>query len=409
MIELQLLKLMGVKQHYNEYIFLLNEDTLTLQSNVLLKDYLVYFELHPEHDEIDWGLFTVFFFQTRHPYLPQSDIENYKEIFRQLSELDVKAHEVQTVLAGFEQQIFYNTLKNNLDAGKDFKTVKNSVDKFQDKMDKIHKTDPLEEKYSLIEALESTDRAGGLQWRCKALREHFKGGILQGDMIIVAGAPGAGKTSFVASEITYMAEQLAEGEYIAWFNTEGEWRKIMPRVYCAALDKTDAQIRKWPHEAVKAYTKLMKGDPTRIKVIDSQRRSVYWVESIIKRKKPKFIVFDLLDDIVGFDKFVDSSGGGSTERFNRLYKWARQIATLYAPVIAITQLNKDGANSLYPKGDQLRGSAIDKQGAATHVITIGKHPSNNTVRYLSMPKEKNDLDANWHVAVQYDQSKSRYY
>ena len=229
--------------------------------------------------------------------------------------------------------------------------------------------------------------------------------VRRNNKVVVSG--NCGKTSFLASELTHMATQLTGDQWIAWLNTEGSWEQIIPRIYCAALDCTAADLRKFTDSAQKKYVDMMGGCKNRIRVLNFQRKSTKDVEDLIKRNPPSLIVFDLLDGLRGFEKYM-GEGGNVTERYSQLYQWAREIATSYCPVLAISQLNGDGNNEPYPTITNLRGSRVDKQAAATFQLIIGSLEGNNTERYLSMPKNKISTNKGWRSQVSFNPTRCRF-
>jgi hypothetical protein len=103
------------------------------------------------------------------------------------------------------------------------------------------------------------------------------------------------------------------------------------------------------------------------------------------------IIFDTLDKVSGYQREERED-----LRLGRIYKWGRECAREYGPVIAASQLNgnvdtlKDPA---FIGMDALRGSKTDKPGEADAIITIGKYQSPSTpeeaiLRTINVPKNK---------------------
>ncbi len=84
------------------------------------------------------------------------------------------------------------------------------------------------------------------------------------------------------------------------------------------------------------------------------------------------------------------------------------MATHYAPILGVTQLNGDGEDQMYPSMSQLRGSRVDKQAAATFQLMIGSMVEDNNTRYLSMPKNKINENKSWKAIVKFDPARSRF-
>ena len=77
-------------------------------------------------------------------------------------------------------------------------------------------TDDLEEIYN------DTWKSPGLRWRLNALNKRL-GSLRKGDFGFIFARPETGKTTFLSSEITYMAQQVPEeAGPILWFNFRPE-------------------------------------------------------------------------------------------------------------------------------------------------------------------------------------------
>lgn len=403
MIEITLLKSFAKRHNFENYKRLINPKSLAQQSLILLKDYDVYFSLNPDENEINFDKFSVFFFNTRHPTFDDKSVLEYRDILSRIS--NVKSEDITQVINGFRQQDFYGEIQGLIDQNVELEQVKSKIDVYINDTGSISSQETFNDM-DLNTSLDYTNRSTGLVWRCEALQRHFQGGLIVGDFGLVAGYVDSGKTSFVASELSHMAQQLSGEDYILWLSNEGDWKSILPRVYCATLNLTKQELMAHKDESIKRYKQLMHGNLNRIMIKDIQGYSAKDIEAIIKRKPPKLIVIDLLDHIDGFDKF--SSKESSFEKYNKLYQWAREMATHYAPILGVTQLNGDGEDQMYPSMSQLRGSRVDKQAAATFQLMIGSMVEDNNTRYLSMPKNKINENKSWKAIVKFDPARSRF-
>ena len=392
------------RQNLESYKGLLNPKTLSRQSIQILKDLSVYFELHECHKaEVDE--FATFFFNVRNPYIDDKTVTEYKEIFRLLGELDAK-ESIETLIKGFKQQNLYEDLKRGIDQNQELDELLHKIEQFNQEHNK-ESLDNIFMDMDIEEAAEFTDRSKGLKWRCKALQDYFEGGVIKSDFIIIAGGIGAGKSSFIASELSFMGEQLKDDEYILWLSNEGSYKTALTRLYSAALNSSWKQIRQYMPSAKEKYLKLMNGDKNRIRIVDIQGWSAKQIENVIKKRTPALTVIDLVDNIEGFDKY--STKENSFEKYGKLYQWCREVATQYCPVLGVSQFSIEGQDAMYPKMTSLRGSKIDKAGACTALLTIGSVAGDNTTRYLGMPKSKVRSDVmDWRATVSFDAEKSRY-
>lgn len=83
----------------------------------------------------------------------------------------------------------------------------------------------------------------GIKWRLECLNNSMRG-LRPGDTGIIAARPDRGKTTFFASEVTFMAQQLPPDKRVIWLNNEGVGARIIPRLYQAALGCTMSELVK---------------------------------------------------------------------------------------------------------------------------------------------------------------------
>lgn len=239
---------------------------------------------------------------------------------------------------------------------------------------------------SVVDRISST----GYEWRLTALNRSL--GLLRpGDFVIVAARVEVGKTTFLASEASYLAPQLPMDRPIVWVNNEEKSDTVFFRVVQATLGMTTKEIMADSAGAMSRYGTIMGGSQKRILVTDGNTNHVQALESMFKDVNPGLIIFDQLDKVSGFQK-----EDREDLRLGRLYKWARELAREYGPVIAASQLTAGVEELKDPPFiglDALRGSKTDKPGEADAVITIGKFkepksPEEALARTINVPKNK---------------------
>lgn len=261
-----------------------------------------------------------------------------------------------------------------------------------------------------LDYLSGVVASGGLNWRLKELNISL-GPIRKGDFIIIAARPETGKTTFTASEASFMLEQLQSDEHIIWINNEEASNKVMMRVIQAAYQVTSSELLDDP-ATYEAGFKAMGGERFLILDDDSGIKSVNKIATLFKEFKPGLIIFDQLDKVQGFHHEVRED-----LRIGKLYEWARDVAKEYCPVIAISQVDGTGEGEKWIQMNQLRGSKTDKIGEADAIITIGKsnEPGMDLQRYIHVPKNKlfggkDTLEAHRHgcFEVEIEPAKARY-
>lgn len=134
------------------------------------------------------------------------------------------------------------------------------------------------------------------------------------------------------------------------------------------------------------YNRIL-GRHNRIRLIDKPAADYKYYQRELERIKPKLIIIDMLDKIHGFD-----NSKRDDLRLQSLYQWAREMAKIYGPVIASSQVDGTGADTEYIGMHQLAGSRVAKQGEADAIITIGRledeDKGHENRRYIYVPKNK---------------------
>jgi len=232
-------------------------------------------------------------------------------------------------------------------------------------------------------------KSSGYEWRLDVLNRSL-GPLRHGNFVIVAARVEVGKTTFLASEVSYIAQQLPNDRPVVWVNNEEESSVVFFRIVQATLGLNSSEIIDDSAKAMENYTKILGGNKDKIRVT-KDTNNIKDLETLFKEINPGMIVFDQLDKVVGMknDEREDIMLG-------KLYKWARELARTYGPVIAASQISAAAMDLKDPPFiglDCLRGSRTDKPGEADAVITIGKfkEPKNldeEMTRTINIPKNK---------------------
>lgn len=405
MIELSLLKTLSIRLYYESYLRLINPKTLSKESIFLLKEYKEYFASR-QSDKVVWEDFNTFLFIERNPNMDDKSIDKWKDIIHRIQAVDLEDKSSHSIINAFKQQEFYAELHRDLDDNRPLDDVLKKIEVIRNSL--IPDRSSIQacgEEMDLGVALDTTNRQKGLQWRLECLNQAV-GPVVESDFILFAAFVGTGKTSFMASEASNMAQQLTDNKKVLWFNNEGNWKKILLRTYCAVLNCTEQDLRANPDAAKKRYIERMNGDPERIKVFDIKGKNTKDIENLVEAYDPGLIIVDMLDKVAGYEIYLKGESG-ATERYNQLYAWAEHLSDR-APLIATSQLNGDGYNTEYPDITKMRGSRVDKQANAAAIIVMGAIQNSPHVRFLSTPKNKLSGNETFRTQVQFDALRSRY-
>lgn len=262
---------------------------------------------------------------------------------------------------------------------------KNVMDKLRSLIDKLDTNESTQTEFvddNLDSIITSTIKQPGLRWRLQTLNRML-GSIRGGDLGIIVARPESGKTMMIASEVTYMAEQLKEQDgIILWINNEEAGNKVKLRLYQASLGVTQSQLIGNPESADREYLSRTKD---KIKIRDNAVIHKKEVELLCKKHKPSLVVFDQLDKVQGF------SSDREDLRLGAIYQWARELAKTYnCPVIGVSQADGSAENVQWLNMGHISNSKTSKAAEADWILGIGmlNDPSYSRIRYLSVMKNK---------------------
>lgn len=218
----------------------------------------------------------------------------------------------------------------------------------------------------------------GLRWRLAALNRML-GSLRVGDFGFVFARPETGKTTFLASEVSYMAAQA--GGPVLWFNNEEQGSKVMLRLYQAALGIDLTTLYRDLQGNKKRFHELTKGN---IKLYDSAAIHRRTVERLCKQLKPSLIIFDQMDKIQGFDNDREDL------RLGTIYQWGRELAKEFAPAIGVCQADGTGEGVRWLTMAHVSNAKTAKQAEADWILGIGKvnDVGFDMIRYLHASKNK---------------------
>jgi hypothetical protein len=238
---------------------------------------------------------------------------------------------------------------------------------------------------NLQEIYEETVHKPGLRWRLKSLNKML-GPLRRGNFGFLFARPETGKTTLLASEVTFMASQLKEEDGpIIWLNNEEEGKKVKSRTYQAALGCDRAKLFSNIPRSMEYYSKITKN---KIFILDNASINKREVEAICKNLKPSLVLFDQIDKIKGFDNDREDLRLGS------IYIWARELAKTYCPVIGVCQADVSGEGKKWLTMDNVANAKTSKQAEADWILGIGAvHDIGlEFIRYLHLSKNKLDGD-----------------
>lgn len=231
--------------------------------------------------------------------------------------------------------------------------------------------------------LDSEVRGDGIKWRLEGLNKDI-GDLRGGKLGHVFARPDTGKTTFLISEMSYWAKQLADDEIGIWINNEEKGKLLKLRWYSAITGWPIAAILAQPTRATDYYNKL---SGSRVKLRDKAGITNREIESLIKQFRPRFMIIDQGDKVKSREKY-----SSKTEMLGALYQEYREWTKKYdMDILTAGQAGADASGKQWLKQDWMNNSKTEKPGELDYAIGIGvaKGDNDNDLRrYISIPKNK---------------------
>lgn len=371
-------------KYYSKYYNIINTNSIKNNNKIV---YRVLLTIKTLFDSLEKEQYTVdelaAAFHANYPVLTLDEQELLDTLFIKVTECEVDETLALKLFQSFQQQqlaeaIAYKAVDVSQgraspeDLAVYISQLEESVKKDEQNIEEIFAETSLEDIYDKEAA------TGGLFWRLKTLNKVF-GPLHLGDFGFLFARPEIGKTTFLASEVTFMGDQIDQP--VLFVNNEQRSSAVIPRLYAAYFGVTEGELYK---ERAKFSALWRDSLGARIRFVDNPVITRRDIDLLCKRLKPGLIVFDQLDKVVGFD----------AERYDLLmkakYQWARELAKQYGPVIGVSQAGGSAEGKRYLDMNDVDSSHTAKQGEADWVLGIGKDSDEGLkrVRYLSVCKNK---------------------
>jgi replicative DNA helicase len=388
-IDIEIVRALSEKDNYVKYKRFIKQESLSREAFDILDWMGEWWKQHPSSQVIDMQSFAPFVLVSK---LGGAKPERLEIVKQWLNELNNEANQdtISGVIKALATRYHANEIASKALAVVDGK--EESLEHIEAQLSSYHKDVGKvdnEESYIVsddIFAMLDEAKAGGYKWRLNALNESL-GDLRQGDLVVVATRPDTGKTTFLSSESTYIAQQMPKEKVVLWLNNEEAGKKVKRRIVQSALGVTTRQMFEHPARVNERWLELM-GRTDKFVLFDKADVSVYDVENLFEKYDVGLLVFDQLWKVHGFEK----EAGNEVTRQTMIFNWARELAKKYAPVITVHQADGSAEGVKWIDMSKLYGSKTGVQGEADAIITIGRLPEEGNKRYLYVPKNK--LDGN---------------
>jgi replicative DNA helicase len=404
-----LIKLMMNKDNYLNYRSYVKDDVLGQVQKDILASFGKYYDEFPEYESVVLQQYSDWFYHAYKPDLDDDQRKLYTKVLNDTKNTDNSI--IEKIVIGFNAQLTKDKIEQVCEQGFDIDQVKFLCEQHQEVITKLQ--DKKEYfQFSEDNLTKTSDRSKGLHWRLPCLN-HCIGGVMPGDLIMVAAYVEIGKTTFMTSEISHMAQQMHEGT-ILWLNNEEPDERISHKLIAATLARPVPAVQQNIKTALEHYEKRMHGDRHRVKIINIRDANIYQLEAMVKKHKPSMVVVDMADKVT-FPKMSDE-----LQRLAKLYGKYRSIGIKYECGMIVTShtvapnRDKDGnvLGSHYLTIDKISSNKTAKPGEADVIITLAKDDAFPHQRFLHIAKNKvkegDDKDKYIKKEITYNQETSRF-
>lgn len=397
-VDTLVLRIMRKRKGFDKYSRAIPPGVMNAQTTAIMKDYAKFFAEHKDVAEATAENF-IPFFKLVHPKLSEDAIAIYDGLLRKVfepGEPDVEAGLMDKIIA-LDGAARIMSIVEDFNAGGEVNLLQ-SLRTLADEMeaDTVKKVKSVEVLTDIADMMKEDEMDTGLHWRLSCLNRSMRP-LRGGDFGVIAGRPDKGKTSFLTSELSFMAQQLdtlypGEGRSIIWFNNEGPGKRIKYRLYQSALNATVPEMVGWQQDGSlqQRYLDAIGGRADALRIFDIHDWWNWEVEDLLKTLKPALIVFDMIDNIK-FAGGAANNGQRTDQLLEEMYKWGRNLSVkLDVPAMATSQISAAGDGLSYPTLAMLKDSQTGKQGACEFIITIGalNEITMQNSRFIGMTKNK---------------------
>lgn len=395
-LDLTVLRMLRGRERFDRFKRMIPEGTVNAATKSLLKNYELFFE-GTDAKRITWENFWPFL-RTRYPKWKEADVEYWSALTKPI-DIDNPP--------GLDDQIITNLLTTDLanktlayieqwQQGEEVElheAMRQAVERFDEHVTRKVKSPNVEMSWE--DMVKQDEEETGIRWRLKALNDSTRP-LRPGDFGIIAMRPDRGKTTLVASEISFMASQVAamypdpdNFRPILWLNNEGPGNRILGRIRQSALGLSISELAALGHIAARQrYIETVGGREDIIQVKDIHGFKSHEVEELIRKTNPAIVVFDMIDNIQ-FSGGAANNGERTDQLLEAMYQWGRTLCVKYDMIgFATSQISGDGEGLKFPTQNQLKDSKTGKQGACDFIITGGVENTAPDYRYIGFTKNK---------------------
>lgn len=382
-LDLILLKLFLNKETFNKYSKILNLDYYKQNNKEFFKLFLSLFKFHDQIPESSLDGFVMFYY-TLYPMVKPEERQFLDNVFSKVAVLEVDESLAFDYLTKHHEQAVATSVAIKALEVSQGRAEMSEVLELLDSVQNAQEAPP--EDLFISDDLEilvnDVITSQGLRWRLNTMNK-MVGSLRKGDFGFVFARPETGKTTFLASEFTYMAEQAKDAGLgaVLWLNNEEQGSKVMLRCYQAVFGVSQQELFTNLDYYKDEYAKRI---GHHLKIYDNAKLTKGDVEKICKELNPSLIVCDQLDKVYWADNERHDL------KMKAIYQWGRELSKTYGAFVGVCQAGGEAEGKKYLNMDDVDSSKTAKQGEADFMIGIGKTHTDGEeyLRFLSICKNK---------------------
>jgi len=399
-IDVTILRLLKSREMYDRLHRAVPMDAIESNTAQVLKDFGAYFKANPEAKEINADTFRTFF-ALQHPRMKPEHTAIFAAIIKEAqksaapgTEAGILERLVSLTTAAKLQSLVEQFNEGEADLTASLRIINDRHESWMMRQ-KVHP----KVRDRIEDILEAEQNDTGFHWRLNCLNACMRP-LWEGDFIIVAARVDSGKSSFFASELSFMAPQVdqlypGQDRTIIVLNNEGPGKKLKHRYYNASMGMTTDELVELSKKGG-IYEEFLKTQGGRevFYVFNVHDYTMSQLEDIVKDLNPAIVVVDMLDN-VQMDQAAANGGTRTDQLLEAMYQRARIWAVKYnCAVIATSQLSGEADGDMFPKLSHLANSKTGKAGAADAVVMLGRSSNADlqNARWISTPKNKKRRD-----------------
>jgi replicative DNA helicase len=402
--EILILKLfLKDRDNYIKYSHIMSTLILDKEFVIIYKTIEKYYETIPTHSYIGQDEYTNFFL-LHHNTLKDKDI--ILDLTKQIYNVDVSDSLMGEVIKNLLEKDTCNKIVQKLlpvlseNKFGILSSVEGDLKSYLKLVTKENQDSPFEDT-PLEDLLENHVTGEGLHWRLSCLNEDI--GVLRpGYLGHMFARTDSGKTSWLCSELSYMAKQLVDDENIIWFGNEENVGRIKLRLYSALLNEPLDRIVQYKDAALEKF-ELQGGN--KIKFV-GQIHDIKQIRNICFEYKPKLIVIDSGDKV----SFSGDSKYEGANRLGQLYYLYRQLVDEFGLIgLTVGQASAEAAGKKWLEMHMLDNSKTGKPKEMDFIVGLGRTlgSEEDGIRYINIPKNKL-IGRNGKFAIKFNPATGRF-